>query len=90
MRRAINWFVVLLSIVFLIVGIGLGGCGGSAGNSGDDLQDPVDPRANTGMLRPARDAAESESVLKDALGKFVSGGGTDDPVAAGERPLLRR
>jgi hypothetical protein len=28
MRRAINWFVVLLSIVFLIVGIGLSGCGG--------------------------------------------------------------
>jgi hypothetical protein len=82
MRRAINWFVVLLSLVALFVGISLPGCGSSGGSSGADPQDPVDPPASTGMLRLVRDAAELESTLKDALGKIVAAGATDTPAAA--------
>lgn len=82
MRRAINWFVVLLSAVILFLGIGLPGCGSSGGSSDNHPQDPVDPQANSGMLRPVRDAAELESTLKDALGKVVTAGATNDPVAA--------
>lgn len=75
MRRAIHGLVVLL-------GISLSGCGGSSENRGNGPQDPIDPLADTGLLRPVRDAAELESTLKDALGEFVAGGGADVPTAS--------
>src|SRR5690349_13526528 len=82
MRRALNWFVVLLSVIFLFVRISLTGCGSPGESPDPNPQDPVDPLANTGMLRPVRDAAELERTLKDALGEIVAAGGTDGPVAA--------
>ena len=62
MRRPLNWFVVLLSCVFLVAGMTLPGCGGW--QCGDTVENP--PEAN-GMLRQVRDAAELESALKRAL-----------------------
>lgn len=79
MRRTINGSVVLPSALFLL---SLAGCGGSGETSGGNPTDPVDPLANTGMLRPVRDASELESSLKQALGDIVAGGGTDGPVVA--------
>ena len=62
MRRLLNWFVVLLSVVFLSGNLLLSGCdGGSAGDPGRD------PLADTGMLRLVHDAEELESVLKRSL-----------------------
>jgi hypothetical protein len=70
MRRALNWFVVLLSAIFLLVGMTLPGC-----SSGGGAPDPVvDDPAATGMLRQVRDEAELEEVLKRSLQQTVSEG----------------
>ena len=80
MRRPLNWFVVLLSAVFLIGGMALSGCS-SGGGGPDDIGD--DPAA-TGMLRQVRDAAELEEVLKRSLQNTVA-----DGVPAGRRRSRR-
>ncbi len=77
MRRPLNWFVVLLSAVFLIGGMALSGCS-SGGGAPDDIGD--DPAA-TGMLRQVRDAAELEEVLKRSLQNTVADGVPAGPVA---------
>lgn len=51
MRRAINWFVVLLSAVFLLIGKSLSSRGGSVGGSSMEVFESDAP-ATTGMLRP--------------------------------------
>jgi hypothetical protein len=78
MRRSLNWLVVLLSAVVVLVGISLPGCGSSGGGSPDGI--PDDPAA-TGMLRPVRDAAELEEVLKRSLQNTVADGVPAGPVA---------
>jgi hypothetical protein len=82
MRRAINWFVVFLSFLFLFFGLAMTGCGSSGG--GPDAGgpgEPVDPLADTGMLRPVRNSAELESTLRTALAAAVVGV-PDGPVTA--------
>ena len=75
MRRPLNWFVVLLSCVFLFAGLSIPGCGGSGSKTAE-----VPPAVN-GMLRQVRDAAELEDALKRALGKVITAGVPDGPVS---------
>jgi hypothetical protein len=58
MRRAINWFVVLLSAIFLLVGMSVTGRGGSRYAWGGNPPGPADSLANTAMLPPVRDAPD--------------------------------
>ena len=74
MRRPLNWFVVLLSCVFLFAGLSIPGCGGSGSKTAEN------PPAVDGMLRQVRDAAELETALKRALDKAIAAGVTDGPV----------
>ena len=76
MRRPLNWFVVLVSCIFLFTGLSLSGCGGSGG---DTVENPP-PGAN-GMLRQVRDAAEFESALKRALKRAIVAGLPSGPVS---------
>ena len=76
MRRALNWFVVLLSAIFLLAGMGLPGC--SSGGGGPDM---LEPPAATGLLRPVRDEAELEEVLKRSLQNTVADGVPAGPVS---------
>src|SRR5262245_21442253 len=74
MRRAINWYVVFLSILFLFAALTMTGCGSSGGSAdGGGPGDPIDPLADTGMLRPVRNAAELEGTLRAALGEAIVG-----------------
>ena len=75
MRRPLNWFVVLLSCIFLFVGLSIPGCGGSGSKTA------AGPPAVNGMLRQVRDAAELETALKRALDKAIAAGVPDGPVA---------
>lgn len=77
MRRPLNWFVVLLSALFLFGGLILSGC--SSGSSPDSIGD--DPIAVTGLLRPVRDADELEQVLKRSLQETIADGVPSGPVA---------
>ncbi len=75
MRRSLNWFVVLLSVVIVFVGISLPGCGGGGGATGED------PPVVSGMLRQVRDAAELEEALKRAITQTVAAGVPEGPIA---------
>ncbi|HEX5163042.1 MAG TPA: beta-propeller domain-containing protein [Steroidobacteraceae bacterium] len=66
MRRALNWFVVLLSFASLFASLALSGCG-----SGGGKQEEPPPAVPSGMLREVRDADELERLLKAALTKAV-------------------
>jgi hypothetical protein len=75
MRRPLNWFVVLVSCIFLFTGLSLSGCGGSGSATTED------PPAVNGMLRQVRHAAELESALKQALKEAIAAGLPSGPVS---------
>src|SRR5690349_13575794 len=77
MRRTLNWFVVLLSAAFLFAATLMSGCGGGGGALiGSDNP----PLSADGMLRPVRDAAELEKVLKRKLQQAIDQGAPAGPI----------
>jgi hypothetical protein len=68
MRRPLNWFVVVLSTIFLFVGLLLQGC--SASGTPDA---PGDNAQVSRMLRPVH-GAELESLLKQSLARIIAAG----------------
>jgi hypothetical protein len=86
-EAAVHALSRFLSIAMsLAVGMTMTGCGGSGDDSVGGPEDPIDPLAETGMLRAVRSAAELESSLRDALGDMVAAGIQDGPVIATSAP----